>query len=56
MVHHQNTCDFNLECISTDKHGINAFNFGLFDLTDQIMLPRIPKPHNEILWGFGHHR
>ena len=32
---------------------MNALNFALFDLTDMIFAPRIPKPHREVLWGFG---
>ena len=39
--------------LSTDKHGSNPLNFGLFDLTDLVFAPRIPKPHNETFWGFG---
>ena len=39
--------------ISTDKHGMNAFNFALFDFIDMIFCPRIPKIHKETLWGFG---
>jgi TnpA family transposase len=53
MVHHQNTSDIKPTHISTDKHGMNSLNFGLFDLTDLIFCPRIPKPHRETLWGFG---
>lgn len=53
MVHHQNTSDIKPECISTDKHGMNSLNFGLFDITNDIYAPRIPKPHTETLWGFG---
>ena len=53
MVHHQNTSIIKPSHISTDKHGMNSLNFGLFDLTDKVFAPRIPKPHREILWGFG---
>lgn len=53
MVHHQNTSEIKPDHISTDKHGTNAFNFGLFDLTDLVFAPRIPKPHRQIFWGFG---
>jgi TnpA family transposase len=56
IAHHQNTQAFKLERVSTDKHGMNTFNFGLFDLIDQVFAPRIPKPHNETLWGFGQHK
>lgn len=56
MVHHQNTTPFKLELASTDKHGMNSINFALFDLTDVSYAPRIPKPHNEILWSFGQHQ
>jgi TnpA family transposase len=53
MVHHQNTSEIKPKKISTDKHGTNTVNFGLFDFTDMIFAPRIPKPHRETLWGFG---
>ena len=53
MVHHQNQSEIHPSLISTDKHGMNALNFALFDLTDMIFAPRIPKPHNETFWGFG---
>lgn len=53
MVHHLNTSDINPKNISTDMHGINSLNFGLFDLTDLLLAPRIPKPHHETFWGFG---
>lgn len=53
MVHHQNASEIRPERISTDKHGTNSLNFGLFDLTDIMFAPRIPKPHNETFWGFG---
>ncbi len=53
MVHHQNTSEMKPTCISTDKHGSNSLNYGLFDLTDLVFAPRIPKPHRETLWGFG---
>ncbi len=53
IVHHQNTSEIKPTTVSTDKHGMNALNFALFDLTDMIFAPRIPKPHREILWGFG---
>jgi|GEM_PF-1497420 len=52
-VHHQNTSELKPKKISTDKHGTNVLNFGLFDLTDMIFAPRIPKPHREKFWGFG---
>lgn len=55
MMLHQNMSDFNIEYASTDKHGMNCLNFALFDLTDYIFAPRIPKPHNQTLWGFGKH-
>ena len=35
---------------------MNALNFALFDLTDLELAPRIPKMHNETLWGFGRHK
>ena len=53
MVHNQNTSDIKPTHIYTDKHGINALNFALFDLTDLVFAPRIPKLHRETLWGFG---
>ncbi len=53
MVHQQNTSDLKPNYISTDKHGTNALNFALFDLTDLVFAPRIPKPHRETFWGFG---
>ena len=53
MVHHQNTSEIKPKRVSTDKHGMNVLNFGLFDFTDMVYAPRIPKPHREILWGFG---
>lgn len=53
MVHHQNTSEIKPSRISTDKHGTNVVNFGLFDFTDMIFAPRIPKPHREAFWGFG---
>jgi TnpA family transposase len=53
MVHNQNTSEIKPTHISTDKHGMNALNFALFDLTDLVFAPRIPKPHRETLWGFG---
>lgn len=49
----QNTTEIKPTHISTDKHGMNMFNFALFDLIDMVFAPRIPKPHKEILWGFG---
>ena len=55
MVHHQNMRDFKIKRASTDRHGMNPFNFGYFDLTDMDYAPRIPKPHRETLWGFGKH-
>lgn len=51
MVHHQNTSEIRPKRVSTDKHGMNVLNFGLFDFTDMIYAPRIPKPHRETLWG-----
>ncbi|HQS84898.1 MAG TPA: Tn3 family transposase [Alphaproteobacteria bacterium] len=53
MIHHQNTSDIKPIRISTDKHGMNSLNFALFDLTDLVFCPRIPKIHRETLWGFG---
>ena len=53
MVTLQNTSEIKAALISTDKHGMSAFNFALFDLIDLIFAPRIPKPHTEELWGFG---
>ena len=53
MVHHQNTSEIKPTHISTDKHGLNAINFALFDFMDMTFAPRIPKPHRETLWGFG---
>ena len=53
MVHHQNTSEIKPKKVSTDKHGTNALNFGLFDFTDMIFAPRIPKPHRETIWSFG---
>ena len=53
MVHHQNSSDIKPDHIATDMHGKNSFNDGLFELTDLMFTPRIPKPHREILWGFG---
>jgi len=49
----QNTSGIKPSQISTDKHGMNGFNFALFDLIEMIFAPRIPKPHREVLWGFG---
>ena len=49
----QNTSEIKPTQISTDKHGMNMFNFALFDLTEIGFTPRIPKPHREVLWGFG---
>ena len=54
MMIHQNTSDFNIEYASTDKRGMNSLNFALFDFTDFIFAPRIPKMHNQTLWGLGH--
>lgn len=53
MVQHQNIPELSLENVSTDKHGTNSLNYGLFDLTHRLFAPRIPKPHRETLWGFG---
>jgi TnpA family transposase len=53
MALHQNSSDIKPTHLSTDKHGMNSLNFALFDLTDLIFCPRIPKPHRETLWGFG---
>lgn len=53
MVEHQNSSELQLDWLSTDKHGMNALNFLLFFLTGRLFAPRIPKPHREILWGFG---
>ena len=52
MVYYQNTSELKPNFFSTDKHGTNALNFGLFDLTDSKFGPRIPKPHRETFWGF----
>lgn len=52
MVEHQNASELQIDILSTDKHGTNAFNYGLFDLTDRLLAPRIPKPHRQIFWGF----
>lgn len=49
----QNTSEIKATHISTDKHGMNMFNFALFDLIDMVFMPRVPKPHREVLWGFG---
>ena len=49
----QNTSEIKPTHISTDKHGINIFNFGFYDLVDMALIPRIPKPDREVLWGFG---
>lgn len=53
LVHQQNALDIMPDHSSTDDHGDNALNFGLFYLTDRFFLPRIPKPHRETFWGFG---
>lgn len=53
MLHHQNAQAFKLERASTDRHGMNPLNFALFDLTGVEFAPRIPKMHNETMWGFG---
>ena len=42
-----------LDIVSTDKHGVNSLNFLLFYLIDLLFAPRIPKPHDEVFWGFG---
>lgn len=55
MVHHQNMRNIKIDRTSTDKHGMNPFNFALFDFTDSDFAPRIPKMHRETLWGFGKH-
>ena len=56
MLLYQNAQAFDVDIASTDKHGTNAFNFALFDFIDLLFAPRIPKPHNETLWGFGQHQ
>jgi TnpA family transposase len=56
LLHQQNTKSFNIERISTDKHGMNCLNFALFDFTGHVFAPRIPKPHKETLWGLGKHK
>ena len=56
MLHHQNSQAFKLERASTDRHGMNPLNFALFDLTGLEFAPRIPKMHNESLWGFRRHK
>ncbi|HQS83882.1 MAG TPA: Tn3 family transposase, partial [Alphaproteobacteria bacterium] len=53
MVLHLNTSDIKPTHLSTDKHGMNALNFALFDFMEMIFAPRIPKIHRETLWGFG---
>lgn len=53
MVHQQNTPEIKPTHISTDKHGLNAINFALFDFMGMTFASRIPKPHRETLWGFG---
>jgi len=53
MVILQNSSEIKAKIISTDKHGTSPFNFALFDLVDLLYAPRIPKLHNEELWGFG---
>ena len=52
MAEHQNADELKIDILSVDDHGTNAFNFALFDLTDRILAPRIPKPHREKFWGF----
>ena len=47
--------NFKVDRASTDRHGINPFNFSWFDLADSEHAPRIPKPHRERLWEFGKH-
>ena len=49
----QNASEIKPTRISTDKHGMNGFNFTLYDFIEMIYAPRIPKPHREVLWGFG---
>lgn len=49
----QNTSDIKVSQVSTDKHGMNMFNFALFDMIGIKFTPRVPKPHREVLWGFG---
>lgn len=49
----QHLANIKLDRLSTDKHGMNALNFILFYFIDMVLAPRIPKPHREILWGFG---
>ncbi len=49
----QNTSEIKATHISTDKHGMNMLNFALFDLIEMVFMPRVPKPHREVLWGFG---
>lgn len=49
----QNTSEIKATQISTDKHGMNMFNFALFDFIEMVFTPRVPKPHREVLWGFG---
>ena len=53
MVLHLNTSDIKPTHLSTDKHGMNALNFALFDFMEMVFAPRIPKIHRETLWGFG---
>lgn len=52
MAEHQNAPELKIDILSTDKHGSNTVNYGLFDLTDRMLAPRIPRPHREIFWGF----
>ena len=52
MAEHQNAPELKIDILSTDKHGSNMVNYGLFDLTDRLLAPRIPRPHRETFWGF----
>ncbi len=52
MAEHQNADELKIDILSVDAHGKNSFNFALFDLTDRLLAPRIPKPHREKFWGF----
>ena len=49
MAFHQNMMNFKVDRASTDRHGINPFNFSWFDLADSEHAPRIPKLHRERL-------
>lgn len=52
LAQQYNTSEIKPTHISTDKHGMNAINFALFDFIDMVFAPRIPRPHRETFWGF----